>query len=101
MERYQNITNTNGTTTVVTLVERGDEGFVDKVSISNNGDNEATHISLNLYDDTNVYYLCQNIVIPKGVVFVLEDIGGYDTNTFTLRMSQGGSANQDLTVIIE
>ena len=95
---YKNIT----TETTTTLMTKGssNSGLVSKILISNNSSSDATGITVNLYDGTNVFYLIRDIVIPSKVSLVLEDNVSFDTKKFNLRISNAGT-NPNLTVIIK
>tara|TARA_R100001129_G_scaffold105607_1_gene72205 strand:- start:209 stop:505 length:297 start_codon:yes stop_codon:yes gene_type:complete len=98
MAIYKNIT----TETTTTLMTKGGDVTkrVSKILISNNSSSDATGITVNLYDGTNVFYLIRDIVIPSKVSLVLEDNVSFDTKKFNLRISNAGT-NPNLTVIIK
>mgnify|MGYP003116917107 FL=1 len=98
MAIYKNIT----TETTTTLMTKGGDVTkrVSKILISNNSSSDATDITVNLYDGTNVFYLIRDIVIPSKVSLVLEDNVSFDTKKFNLRISNAGT-NPNLTVIIK
>tara|TARA_A100001201_G_scaffold133209_2_gene120237 strand:+ start:1373 stop:1669 length:297 start_codon:yes stop_codon:yes gene_type:complete len=98
MAIYKNIT----TETTTTLITKGGDVTkrVSKILISNNSSSDATDITVNLYDGTNVFYLIRDVVIPSKVSLVLEDNVSFDTKKFNLRISNAGT-NPNLTVIIK
>jgi len=70
-----------------------------KITISNNSDNPATVI-VDLFDGSSTqFYICKNIIIPKGVILVLEDNLVFKTENFNLRIYNTGSS-PDLTIMI-
>jgi hypothetical protein len=87
----------------VTLIEKNSNSQLSrklkKITISNNSDNPATVI-VDLFDGSStVFYICKNIIIPKGVILVLEDNLVFKTENFNLRIYNTGS-NPDLTIMI-
>ena len=98
MAIYKNIT----TETTTTLMTKGGDVTkrVSKILISNNSSSDATDITVNLFDGTNVFYLIRDIVIPSKVSLVLVDNVSFDTKKFNLRISNAGT-NPNLTVIIK
>ena len=94
---YKNITSA----TTTTLIEKGSNNsrIVSKILISNNSSSDATDVTVNLFDGTNVFYFIRDIVIPSKVSLVLEDNIAFDTKKYNLRISNAGT-NPNLTVII-
>tara|TARA_R100000655_G_scaffold81079_1_gene120514 strand:+ start:317 stop:613 length:297 start_codon:yes stop_codon:yes gene_type:complete len=95
---YKNITSA----TTTTLITKGGstKGNIRKILISNNSSNNATDVSVNLYDGTNVFYLIRDIVIPSKVALVLEDNVSFDSKVYNLRISNAGTS-PDISVIIK
>ena len=99
MNIYRNIT-TAGSATTLIIKDSNVGGNVSKITISNNSDNPAT-IIVDLFDGAStVFYICKNIVIPKGAVLVLEDNVQFDSAKYNLRIYNTGTG-PDLTVIIK
>ena len=98
MAIYKNITSA----TTTTLITKGGstKGNIRKILISNNSSNNATDVSVNLYDGTNVFYLIRDIVIPSKVALVLEDNVSFDSKVYNLRISNAGTS-PDISVIIK
>ena len=98
---YKNITTTGSSTTLIAKGQRA-AGSISKITISNNSADAATVI-VDLYDGTNVYYICKNVVIPAGTVLVLDDNLTYDGSKYNLRIynTGAGSGTEDLTIIIK
>ena len=94
----KNIT-TSGSAT--TLIEKGSliSGNISKIIISNNSDNPAT-IIVDLFDGSTVFYICKNVIIPKGVVLVLEDNLSFNSSRFNLRIYNTGTS-PTLSIIIK
>lgn len=105
----KNITSDGSTSTTVTTVVGRNPGKPNNrtgfraMTISNNHASNLPVISINLYDGTNVFYICQNVKIPYGATLLFDNssILNYDINRYMMRVSATGTANQDLTVIIK
>ena len=87
----------------VTLIDKnsnfGRSQTLKKITISNNSDNPAT-IIVDLFDGSSTqFYICKNVIIPKGVVLVLEDNLSFKIQNFNLRIYNTGSS-PDLTIMI-
>ena len=86
----------------ITLIEKGSliSGNISKIIISNNSDTPAT-IKIDLFDgDSTVFYICKNVVIPKGVVLVLDNDLAFSSKRFNLRIYNTGTG-PDLTIRVK
>jgi len=86
----------------ITLIGKGSliSGNISKIIISNNSDNPAT-IIIDLFDGgSTVFYICKNVVIPKGVVLVLDNDLAFSSTRFNLRIYNTGTS-PDLTIRVK
>ena len=75
-------------------------GLISIITITNAHNTTLSNVALDIYDGTNVYYLCR-AVIPAQSKLILDDRDlSYDGRLFDLRVTTD-SATHDLTITIK
>ena len=96
MAKYFNIT--SGTTTTLLKKNTNDSGKISSIYICNYKD-ASTTIAVAIFDDSNTYYLVQDLVVPANTSLLLDDCVTFDAKKYSLKINY--SASPTLTVIIK
>ena len=96
---YKEITSA-GIETLITKNEKS-SGNVSSISISNNSTSNAATVSLQLWDGTSVgHNIIGNMVIPAGVVLLLDNNLSFNAKYWNLRTEVSGTS-PTLSIIIK
>ena len=99
MRLYKEITSAG----ITTLIPKSNhiEGSIKTITISNNSTSNAATVSLQLWDGTSVgHNIIGNMVIPAGVVLVLNDNLSFSPKQWNLRTEVSGTS-PTLSIIIK
>lgn len=88
MAIYKNIT--TATTTTLTQLSQN-VGNIKKIVVTNKSANEAT-VSVFLDDGTSQFHLANGVKIPDNVGLVLEDLVGFESLQYQLKITNSGTS---------
>jgi hypothetical protein len=97
--------NTTGATETVITKDTNNDGFqhagsISSISISNNNITNNAVVSLRLVRDASDTYIVRNVVIPNGVILLLDHDITFNVNNYALHFDNDGTS-PNVTIIIK